>query len=374
MTIPGTSPSPQPSPVEGEGANALRLSPVEGERVNAFRPIAWRDGRVALLDQTRLPLEEVWLELDDYRDVIEAIQSMRIRGAPAIGVAGAYAVALAASELRGSDDGGERLRAAAAEIADARPTGANLAWAVRRMMAAAGRDGSPETLISEATRIQDEDEDANLAIGRHGADLIPNGGNVMTHCNAGALATGGYGTALGVIRTAWDDGKVRHVFATETRPLLQGARLTAWELKRSEIDSTVLPDSAAGQLIRRGHVQAIVVGADRVAANGDVANKIGTYSLAVIARENGVPFYVAAPTSTVDLTLESGDAIPIEERGDDEVSHFGDRRVVPEDTSVLNVAFDVTPNRYIAAIVTERGAVVPPFRQGLTAAVEAAGG
>ena len=361
MTISETSPSPQPSPVTGEGVNTLR-------------PIAWRDGRVALLDQTRLPLEEVWLELDDHRDVIEAIQNMRIRGAPAIGVAGAYAVALAASEFRGADHDGARLRAAAAEIADARPTGANLAWAVRRMMAAAESDRSPEALIAEAERIQDEDEAANLSIGRYGADLIPSDANVMTHCNAGALATGGYGTALGVIKTAWDAGKIRHVFANETRPLLQGARLTAWELKRGEIDSTVLPDSAAGQLIRRGQVQAIVVGADRIAANGDVANKIGTYSLAVLAHENGVPFYVAAPTSTVDLTLESGDSIPIEERGADEVSHFGDRRVVPEDMNVLNVAFDVTPNRYIAAIVTERGAIGPPFREGLTAAVEAAGG
>ena len=361
MTTSETSPSPQPSPAKEEGVNSLR-------------PIAWRDGKVALLDQTRLPLEEVWLELDDYRDVIEAIQNMRIRGAPAIGVAGAYAVALAASELCGADHDGERLRAAAAEIADARPTGANLAWAVRRMMAAAERDRSPETLAAEAARIQDEDEAANLSIGRFGADLMPSGGNVMTHCNAGALATGGYGTALGVIKTAWADGKIGHVFATETRPLLQGARLTAWELKRDEIDSTVLPDSAAGQLIRRGQVQAIVVGADRVAANGDVANKIGTYSLAVLARENDVPFYVAAPTSTVDLTLASGDSIPIEERSADEVSHVGGRRVVPEDMNVLNVAFDVTPNRYVAAIVTERGAVGAPFREGLTAAVEAADG
>ena len=374
MTTSETSPSPLPSPVKGEGVNFLNSSPVQRGEVDTLRPIAWRDGKVALLDQTRLPLEEVWLELDDYRDVIEAIRSMRIRGAPAIGVAGAYAVALAATELRGADSDGTRLRDAAAEIAEARPTGANLAWAVRRMMAAAETDRSPEALIAEAKRIQDEDEAANLSIGRHGADLIPSGGNVMTHCNAGALATGGYGTALGVIKTAWDDGRIRHVFATETRPLLQGARLTAWELKRGEIDSTVLPDSAAGQLIRRGQVQAIVVGADRIAANGDVANKIGTYSLAVLAHENGVRFYVAAPTSTVDLTLESGDAIPIEERDADEVSHLGDRRVVPEDMDVLNVAFDVTPNRYVAAIVTESGAVGPPFREGLAAAVEAAGG
>ncbi len=372
VTTSATSPSPQPSPVKGEGVKAP--SPVTREGVTTLRPIAWRDGKVALIDQTRLPLEEVWLEIDDYRDVIEAIRNMRIRGAPAIGVAGAYAVALAASELCGADDDGERLRAAAAEIADARPTGANLAWAVRRMMASADRDRSPETLTAEAARIQDEDEAANFSIGRYGADLMPSGGNVMTHCNAGALATGGYGTALGVIKTAWADGKIRHVFATETRPLLQGARLTAWELKRDEIDSTVLPDSAAGQLIRRGQVQAIVVGADRVAANGDVANKIGTYSLAVLARENGVPFYVAAPTSTVDLSLASGDSIPIEERSADEVSNFGDRRVVPEDINVLNVAFDVTPNRYVAAIITERGAIGAPFHEGLTKAVEAAGG
>ncbi len=340
-----------------------------------MRPIAWRDGKVVLLDQTRLPLEEVWLELDDYRGVIEAIQSMRIRGAPAIGVAGAYAVALAAIEIAGqADRGRERLEQAAAEIADARPTGANLDWAVRRMMAAADRGESPESLAAEATCIQDEDESANFSIGRHGADLIPHGGNVLTHCNAGALATGGYGTALGVIKTAWADGKIAHVFATETRPLLQGARLTAWELKRDEIDSTVLPDSAAGQLIRRGQVQTIVVGADRIAANGDVANKVGTYSLSVLARENGVPFYVAAPTSTIDLSLASGDSIPIEERSPDEVTHVGGRRVVPHGMNVLNVAFDVTPSKYIATIITEQGAVSAPFSEGLASAVEAVGG
>ena len=346
----------------------------------SLRPILWRDGKVALLDQTRLPLEEVWLELDDYRDVIEAIREMRIRGAPAIGVAGAYAVALAATEFADGVPGEmeKRLALAASEIAEARPTGANLAWAVRRMMAAAGRHGSPQEtvgeLVAEAQRIQDEDESANLSIGRFGAELIPKGGNVLTHCNAGALATGGYGTALGVIKTAWADGKVAHVFATETRPLLQGARLTAWELMRERIDATVLPDSAAGQLLRRGEVQTIVVGADRIAANGDVANKVGTYSLAVLARENRVPFYVAAPTSTIDLSLPSGDSIPIEERSATEVSHIGANRIVPQDINVLNVAFDVTPHRYIAAIITEWGAVREPFDRGLASAVEAAGG
>ena len=324
-------------------------------------PVRWSDGAVVLLDQTRLPGEEVWLELTDYREVVEAIRSMRVRGAPAIGIAGAYAVALAAMEA--SADQGRfmvSLREAVGEIRHARPTGANLEWAVGRMMSVAAGDADrPEAavaaLASEAQRIHAEDQEANAAIGRLGADLLPAGGAVLTHCNTGALATGGGGTALGVITTAWEQGKLAHVYATETRPLLQGARLTAWELARAGVDATVLPDSAAGALMRRGSIGAVVVGADRIAANGDTANKIGTYTLAVLAREHGVPLYVAAPSSTVDMDLPDGGAIPIEERAVEEVTHLAGSRVVAEGVSVLNMAFDLTPSEYVTAIVTERG-------------------
>ena len=346
----------------------------------SLRPIYWRDGVVALLDQTRLPQTEVWLELSDYREVVSAIQEMRIRGAPAIGVAGAYAVALAARELAASDskDCLSRLEQEAASIRSARPTGANLGWAVTRMMGVARGATSPDTavreLIAEAIRIQEQDEQANRAIGRLGSELLSPGSSVLTHCNAGALATGGYGTALGVIQTAWTAGRLLRVFATETRPLFQGARLTAWELARAGINATVLPDSAAGQLIRAGRVQAVVVGADRIAANGDVANKIGTYSLAVLSRESSVPFYVAAPTSTVDLRIPSGDSIPIEQRSSEEVSHVRGARVVPDRIEVLNPAFDVTPRSFIAAIITENGVVREPFEEGLAEVVEGAGG
>ena len=347
---------------------------------SAFRPVRWRTGSVLLLDQTRLPRDEVWLEFSDYREVISAIRDMRIRGAPAIGVAGAYAVALAASELSylKSDEFLHRLELAAKSIQEARPTGANLAWAVRRMISVARRARSPEAardrLVDEARRIQREDEEANRAMGRLGAALLPEGGSVLTHCNTGALATGGYGTALGVIKTAWAGGRISHVYATETRPLLQGSRLTAWELVREGIDATVLPDSAAGQLMRRGRVQSVIVGADRIAANGDVANKIGTYSLAVLAKENDVPFYVAAPTSTVDLSIPDGDAIPIEERDPREVTHFGGARVATEGVEALNVAFDVTPNEYVTSIVTEVGVVFPPFEVALAAALGSSDG
>ena len=342
----------------------------------SLRPVRWVDGKLAMLDQTRLPGEEVWLELVDYRDVVQAIQAMRVRGAPAIGVAGAYAVALAAKELLEGDSAAftDSLEAAAASIRLARPTGANLAWAVDRMMRVARLAPSPEDavqrLTAEAQQIQDEDELANHEIGRLGAALIQENSAVLTHCNAGALATGGYGTALGVIRSAWADGKVGRVYATETRPLLQGARLTAWELARADIPATLIADSAAGSLLHGGTVQAVVVGADRIAANGDVANKIGTYSLAVLAGENNVPFYVAAPTSTIDIGLASGDLIPIEERSGDELSRLGDRRLAPEGMDTLNLAFDVTPSRYITAIITERGVVREPFDSGLAGVFE----
>lgn len=343
----------------------------------SLRPIEWRGDNVALLDQTRLPSEEVWLDLADYRAVIVAIKEMRIRGAPAIGVAGAYAVALAAIEFATEAHGGfeKRLRDSAEEVRTARPTGANLAWAVDRMLNALDQ-GPPEQdpvqrLVAEATAIQAEDEAANRRIGELGADLIPSGSSVMTHCNAGALATGGYGTALGIVYSAWAKGALDRVYATETRPFLQGARLTAWELTRAGIDVTLIADSAAGHLMRKGSVQAILVGADCIAANGDVANKIGTYSLAVLASENGVPFYVAAPTSTVDLTLSSGDEIPIEERPSDELTHILGERVTPQEVAGLNIAFDVTPSRYVTAIVTENSVIRGPFETGLAESLEA---
>jgi methylthioribose-1-phosphate isomerase len=313
----------------------------------------------------------VWLEITDYQTVIAAIKEMRIRGAPAIGVAGAYAVALAALDIArgGGNEFRARLQDAADEIKDARPTGANLAWAVRRMLEVADDADSAgqaaDDLVVEAARIQDEDEAANRRIGRLGAELLAPRSAVLTHCNAGALATGGFGTALGVILTAWADGKLSRVYATETRPLLQGARLTAWELAQAGAATTLVPDGAAGQLMRRGEVHAVVVGADRIAANGDVANKIGTYSLAVLAHENSLPFYVAAPTTTVDLDTPSGDSIPIEERPDEEVTTIAGVRTAPEGIEVLNRAFDVTPHKYVTAIITEAGVVRAPYEQGL---------
>jgi methylthioribose-1-phosphate isomerase len=343
----------------------------------SLKPLHWREGVLSLLDQTRLPAEEVWLEITDYREIVEAIRGMRVRGAPAIGIAGAYAVALAAMELANQplDEFVVGLATAAGSIARARPTGANLGWAVRRMLTTASSAKTPgdatATLVGEAVRIQMEDEAANMAIGRLGAELLPPHGNVLTHCNAGALATAGFGTALGVIRSAWADGKLTRVFATETRPLLQGSRLTAWELAHDGIDATILPDSAAGQLMRRGEIQSVIVGADRITANGDVANKIGTYSLAVLARENGVPFYVAAPTSTIDTDLPNGDAIPIEERDAREVTHLSGTRIAADGVDALNPAFDVTPSKYVTAIITELEVLRAPYGPAIAATMEA---
>ena len=341
-----------------------------------FRPIRWVDGGVELIDQTLLPLEEVWLRFDGYRDVVAAIRDMKIRGAPAIGVAGGYAIALAGAEIAERADGDfmSQLETAGSEIAAARPTAVNLAWAVGRMLDIAAKLGSdPDIvakLISEAKRIQDEDEAANVRMGEFGAALLPEGGSILTHCNTGALATGGFGTALGVIRTAWSQGRIAHVYATETRPFMQGARLTAWELVNAGIDSTLITDSSAGQLMRRGKVHAVILGADRIAANGDIANKIGTYSLAVIAREHGIPFYVAAPTSTIDLSLPSGDDIPIEERPAEEVTHIRGKRIAPVGINVLNTAFDITPHEFVTGIVTENGVARSPYSLSLKKATE----
>ena len=352
---------------------------VTATQSTAFRPVHWRDGKVVLIDQTRLPHDEVWLEFSEHTAIVDAVSSMRIRGAPAIGIAAAYAMALAAREA--ADDNSAEpmkwLEEAAKLIRSARPTAVNQAWAVDRMLKTArGVDAAsiPSALAAEAFAIQEGDEEANRSMGRYGAELFMPGSKVLTHCNTGALATGGYGTALGVIRTAWDQGRVERVFATETRPLLQGARLTAWELAKAGIDATLIADSAAGHIMSRGDVDAVIVGADRIAANGDVANKIGTYSLAVLARENNLPFYVAAPLSTIDLELPSGDLIPIESRSPDEVTHIGGRRVAAAGIAVANPAFDVTPSRYVTAIVTEAGVIESPYEAALRDIAKASNG
>jgi methylthioribose-1-phosphate isomerase len=316
---------------------------------------------VRFLDQTLLPAEEVWRITDDYRVIAEAIRRLEVRGAPLIGIAAAYGLALAARA-------GNDLNAAAAELRSTRPTAVNLTWALDRCLAAvkgSAPDEVSDRLIAEAIAIHEEDIRANHLIGEHGAALLSEGATVLTHCNAGALATGGYGTALGVITSAHTEGRLRHVYVDETRPLLQGARLTAWELARAGIASTLIPDNAAGWHMRQGLIDAVVTGADRIAANGDVANKIGTYQVAVLARENGIPFHVAAPTSTLDLSLPSGDEIPIERRSADEVTSFSGARTAPEKTEAANPAFDVTPAAYVAAIITENGVARAPYEESL---------
>jgi methylthioribose-1-phosphate isomerase len=316
---------------------------------------------VRLLDQRRLPHEETWLTLGTSDEVAEAIRTLTVRGAPAIGVAAAYG--LAAEALRGVR--GEALGAAADRMANARPTAVNLAWAVKRVarIFAQGADA----VLAEAHAIRDEDEASCRRIGALGAPLLPRAAKVLTHCNAGALATAGYGTALGLVRAAVESGNAVTVFADETRPFLQGARLTAWELQRDGIPVTLLTDGMAGWLMSRGEISCIVVGADRIAANGDVANKIGTYSLAVLAKHHGIPFYVAAPWSTVDLACPTGEAIPIEERGGDEVTLLDGRLIAPAGVPARYPAFDVTPAALVTAIVTERGVVTPPSPEALAA-------
>jgi methylthioribose-1-phosphate isomerase len=328
-----------------------------------LRPVTWDAAAraVRLLDQRLLPREEVWLTLGAADEVAEAIRTLTVRGAPAIGVAAAYG--LAAEALRGVD--GAALAAAADRMARARPTAVNLAWAVERVR---GRFGAgPDAVLQEAHAIRDEDEAACRRIGALGAPLVPRAARVLTHCNAGALATAAYGTALGVVRAAWEGGNPISVLADETRPFFQGARLTAWELHRDGIPVTVLTDGMAGWLMRRGEISCAVVGADRIAANGDVANKIGTYALAVLARHHGVPFYVAAPWSTVDLATATGDAIPIEERSGDEVTLVDGRPIAPAGVPARYPAFDVTPAELVTAIVTERGVVRSPHGSALAA-------
>jgi methylthioribose-1-phosphate isomerase len=353
--------------------------PAEAGIVNEamFVPIEWQTaGKVRFLDQTRLPQEETWVETDDYRRLAEAIRRLEVRGAPLIGIAAAYGLALASLESKADDDLGllADMREAADELRSTRPTAVNLAWALDRMMNAVSGAGCIDDIrkkaIETARAIHEEDIAGNQRIGEYGAQLIPAGARVMTHCNAGSLATGGYGTALGVVRSAWAEGRLVHVTATETRPLLQGARLTAWELQQEGIPFTLIPDSAAGLTMRRGGVAAVVVGADRIAANGDVANKIGTYQLAVLAHENGIPFYVAAPTSTIDLSLADGDQIPIEERSADEVRSVRGTPIAPEGVEAGNPAFDVTPSTYVSAIITENGIAHAPYEVSLRALCE----
>jgi methylthioribose-1-phosphate isomerase len=328
-----------------------------------LRPVSYDGSKdaVRLLDQRRLPAEERWLELTSSEEVAAAIRDLAVRGAPAIGVAAAYGIAVDAR--RGKD--APALRAAAESLALARPTAVNLAWAVRRMTRRIGL--GPDELLKEAHAIRDEDEAACRRIGALGAKLIPPRAKVLTHCNAGALATAGYGTALGVVRAAVEAGNPVSVYAGETRPFLQGARLTAWELHRDGIPVTLLTDGMAGWLMARGEIACVVVGADRIAANGDVANKIGTYALAVLAAHHGLPFYVAAPWSTVDLDTKDGAAIPIEERGADEVLTIAGQRIAPAGVPARYPAFDVTPEALVTAIVTERGIVRRPYAEGLKA-------
>jgi methylthioribose-1-phosphate isomerase len=322
--------------------------------------IEWRHGTVRLIDQRRLPEDLVFLDIDTVGEMCEAIVELAIRGAPALGVAGAMGVALAACR-------GEDLDRAAARLVATRPTAVNLRWGVERAVAAADP-------VAEAVALAAEDVARNRALGRWGAELVPDGARVLTHCNAGALACAGYGTAVGVIRAAHEAGKRPAVWVDETRPVMQGSRLTAWELGRLGIPATVLVDGAAASVMARREVDCVVVGADRIAANGDVANKIGTYSLAVVARHHRIPFYVAAPVSTVDLACRSGGAITVEQRPAGEVARMGGRTLVPEGVPVANPAFDVTPARLVTAIITDAGVAIRPYRPALAALAGVAGG
>jgi len=332
--------------------------------------IQWTDEGVVMIDQTRLPSEELYVTCRNYVEVADAIRTMIIRGAPAIGVAAAMGVAIGVAQADPANLDDEFARICE-ELGSTRPTAVNLFWGIDRMKRLYGSvrrlpwDQIRDRLIAEAMLIREEDIEINKAIGRHGAPLVPDGRTVLTHCNAGALATAGYGTALGVVRAAVEAGKDIDVYADETRPFLQGARLTVWELQRDGIRATLITDNMAGHFLHSGRIGCVIVGADRIAANGDVANKIGTYGVAVLAKENNVPFYVAAPVSTLDLTLPNGDHIPIEERGAAEVTHMRGVRVAPEGTEVRNPAFDVTPNRYVTAIITEKGVARAPYTESL---------
>src|SRR5437868_6220957 len=333
------------------------------------KTLEWTDAGVRFIDQTRLPTEETYLTCRTYREVAVAIRDMIVRGAPAIGVAAAMGIALGVRDSKAKNQ--IELRPEFNEIcntlAATRPTAVNLFWAIRRMrdrceqLSSASVQELKQALIYEAQHMYLADIAACESMGRHGAALMPASGGVLTHCNAGALATCGYGTALGVIRAAVESGKKIHVFADETRPFLQGSRLTAWELTKDGIPTTVISDNMAGAVMKQGKINAVIVGADRIAANGDVANKIGTYTVAVLANEHAIPFYVAAPWSTVDLATATGEQIPIEQRAAREVTHLAGKQIAPDGVAVENPAFDVTPSKYVAAIITERGVARAPY-------------
>jgi methylthioribose-1-phosphate isomerase len=346
--------------------------------MNNLQTLRWLgdiDGRLLLIDQTLLPVQCIEIECGDVKTVWEAIKMLRVRGAPAIGVAAAYGVCLGVQEAVDSDEATfyGRLHETADYLATSRPTAVNLFWAIDRMKRAAERlHGRPTreiatALLAEAQAIHEEDRQMCRAIGRHGAELLGDGQGVLTHCNAGGLATSDYGTALAVMFAAAESGKTLHVYADETRPLLQGARLTAWELQQRGIDVTLICDNMAAQVMREGRVQAVITGADRIAANGDTANKIGTYGVALLAAAHKIPFYVAAPSSTFDLSIQSGDEIPIEQRDPREVTHGFGRQTAPEGVAVYNPAFDVTPAELIAAIICERGVIRPVGRETIAA-------
>ena len=334
-------------------------------------PVEFKDNKLTIIDQTQLPARLAYLELRDYKQVVDALKTMKVRGAPAIGVAAAYGIALGARNIKTETRAGylKELDKILKAFAAARPTAVNLFRAIDRMKRAAesARDipQIKKALITEAKKIHAEEEAATRKLSRYGASLIKEGSTILTHCNAGGLATADYGTALAVMFAAHEQGRRFRVFADETRPLLQGARLTAWELMQEDIPVTLITDSMAGHFMSRSLVDYVIVGADRIAANGDTANKIGTYSLAVLAKENGVPFYVAAPTSTIDLSLKSGSQIPIEERSPEEVTTIKGVRVAPAGIKAANPAFDVTPSKYITAIITERAVVMKPYTSGL---------
>ncbi|MGA3088161.1 MAG: S-methyl-5-thioribose-1-phosphate isomerase [Terriglobales bacterium] len=344
-----------------------------------IQTLEWTPGGVVFIDQTKLPTEEVYVTCTTHQQVADVIRNMVVRGAPAIGVAAAMGIALGMKNSKAGNVA--ELKNDLDQICEVtrqtRPTAVNLFWAIRRMQEKFETLRSlpiariQQALIEESQRMHAEDIAANQAMGRHGAPLMPSSGGVLTHCNAGALATAGYGTALGVIRAAVEAGKKIHVYADETRPFLQGSRLTAWELMKDGIPTTVISDNMAGVMMQQGKIGAVVVGADRIAANGDVANKIGTYTVAVLAKEHGIPFYVAAPLSTVDMAMPEGSKIPIEQRNKKEVTHIAGKQMVPDGVEIENPAFDVTPAKYVAAIITERGIARDPYPESLKKLSEA---
>jgi methylthioribose-1-phosphate isomerase len=334
-----------------------------------MRTVEWDNGTVKMIDQRLLPTEYKVVTWTDVHGVASSIREMYVRGAPAIGATAAFGVALAAVTSTASDVAALRadLEEAAAQLRVTRPTAVNLFWAIDRMLSCAQRPGLAtgkairDALVAEAQAIADEDVEVNRTMGAIGQEVVHDGDNILTHCNAGALATVDYGTVLGVVRAAVEHGKQIHVWVDETRPRLQGARLTAWELMRDDIPCTLIADNAAGQLMRTGRVDVVLYGADRVAANGDVANKVGSYKLAVVAKENGIPCFCVSPTSTIDMSLPSGDDIPIEQRTPEEITVIRGQRIAPQGVPVANIAFDVTPHRYLTGIITERGIAHPPF-------------